>query len=135
MASPIPIVVTNANGQSLSITGATSGTQFGGPTPVVLCDINGNVLNLSASGGGMTWPSSVGIAYYAGSSAWGTSLTTSGSGTVVALTASPTFTGTLNGSTADFSTVVTTALTVNGALTDGTGAVGINGQVLSSTVT
>jgi len=51
MGSPTAIVVTNSNGQALTITGATSGTQFAAPTPVVLCDVNGNALVLSGSGG------------------------------------------------------------------------------------
>jgi hypothetical protein len=49
---------------------------------------------ISPGGGSMTWPAGgAGIPNYNGSSAWGTSYTTSGSGTVLSLTASPVFTG------------------------------------------
>ena len=52
-------------------------------------------VTIGTSGGSMVYPGS-GIAYSTGS-AWGTSYTTSGSGTVLALTASPTLTGTVAG--------------------------------------
>jgi hypothetical protein len=46
----------------------------------------------TGGGGSMTWPAGgAGIPNYTGSSAWGTSYTTSGSGTVLALVTSPTF--------------------------------------------
>lgn len=61
-------------------------------------------------GGSMSWPSGgAGIPNYSGSSSWGTTYTTTGSGTVVALATSPTFvTGittpaiTVSGSTAHY---------------------------------
>lgn len=49
MANPLPITITDANGHSLVITGASSGTQEAAPTPAVLCDVNGNVLNLGST--------------------------------------------------------------------------------------
>lgn len=50
--APTPIVITDKNGNTLTVTGATSGTQVGSPTPAVLTDKNGNALVLSSSGGG-----------------------------------------------------------------------------------
>jgi len=54
---------------------------------------------LESTGGGgeaqMEWPASPGIANYAGGNAWGTSYTVTGTGSVVALSVGPTFTGTL----------------------------------------
>lgn len=52
MANPVAIVVTDSNGKALTITGASSGTFFGGPVPAVLTDINGFALVLNSSGGG-----------------------------------------------------------------------------------
>lgn len=52
--NPIPVVVTDANGNTLAvsgISGSSGGTKVGNPTPVVLTDANGNVLNLSSGGG------------------------------------------------------------------------------------
>jgi hypothetical protein len=58
--------ISNLAFQSLTTTG-TSGA----------ATLSGGVLNIPqyAGGGSMTWPSTAGIAVYAGSSAWGTSLT------------------------------------------------------------
>ena len=76
-----------------------------------------NIPNYTSSGGSMSWPSSAGIANYSGSSSWGTSYTTSGTGTVVALKTSPVFvTPTLG---------VATATSINGvslSTTSGTGS-------------
>lgn len=51
--APTPVVVTDKNGNTLTITGATSGSQTGSPTPVVLTDKNGNALVLGAGSSGV----------------------------------------------------------------------------------
>jgi hypothetical protein len=67
-----------------------------------------NTIDCNSSGtGSMTYPAS-GIANSTGS-AWGTSYTTSGSGTVVALTSGPTFTGTVTIPTPSAQSNTTTA--------------------------
>lgn len=50
--APTPIVITDKNGNTLTVTGATSGTQVGSPTPAVLTDKNGNALVLGNGGSG-----------------------------------------------------------------------------------
>lgn len=64
-------------------------------------DINGNTVDAGlACGAGATFPPGTGIPQVVGGAAWGTTLSTSGTGTTVALTGSPTFTGTVSGITA-----------------------------------
>jgi hypothetical protein len=78
-----------------------------GTSGYVLSSTTAGVRSWVANGGGsMVYPGS-GIANSTGS-AWSTSYTTSGTGTVLALTASPTFTGTLIGETGSFSGIVST---------------------------
>lgn len=90
---------------------------------------NGGVVQViaTASGAGFTWPGA-GIANSTGSS-WGTSYTTSGSGTVVALTTSPTFTTPVLGtpSSGNLSNCTNLSLTtgVTGTLPVGNGGTGI----------
>ena len=52
--SPTPVVVTDANGKALTVTGTPSATQVGSPTPVVITDANGKVIALG-SGAGITF--------------------------------------------------------------------------------
>jgi len=52
--SPTPVVVTDANGKALTVTGVASATQVGSPTPVVITDANGKVIALG-SGAGITF--------------------------------------------------------------------------------
>jgi hypothetical protein len=61
---------------------------------------------LAATSGGMVYPGA-GIPNSTGT-AWGTSYTTSGTGTVIPLTAGPTFTGTLTASTVNVTSALTT---------------------------
>src|ERR1035438_7690110 len=49
--------------------------------------------NTITGGGGMSWPVGTGIPVVTGGASWGTTLTTTGSGTIVALAANSTFTG------------------------------------------
>lgn len=117
LGTPSAATLTNATGLPLStgVTGllpvANGGT--GTATPSLVAGTNITITGTwpnqtidSAGGGGMVYPAA-GIANSTGS-AWGTSYSTSGSGTVVALTASPTFTG-----TATFATVAPAANTVD----------------------
>jgi hypothetical protein len=86
----------------------TTGTS--GPATLI-----GNVLNIpqySGGGGGMVYPGTTGIVYYNGSG-WGTSYSTSGSGTTLALVNSPTFVG-----TSTFNAI--SATTINGLTFTGT---------------
>ena len=90
---------------------------------------NGGVVQIiaTASGAGFTWPAA-GIAVSTGT-AWGTSYSTSGSGTVVALTTSPTFTTPVLGtpSSGNLSNCTNLSLTsgVTGTLPVGNGGTGI----------
>jgi hypothetical protein len=90
---------------------------------------NGGVVQIiaTASGAAFTWPAA-GIANSTGSS-WGTSYTTSGSGTVVALTTSPTFVTPVLGtpSSGNLSNCTNLSLTtgVTGTLPVGNGGTGI----------
>ena len=90
---------------------------------------NGGVVQViaTASGAGFTWPAA-GIANSTGT-AWGTSYTTSGSGTVVALTTSPSFTTPVLGtpSSGNLSNCTNLSLTsgVTGTLPVGNGGTGI----------
>lgn len=103
LGTPSAATLTNATGLPLTsgVTGllpvANGGT--GTSTPSLVAGTNVTITGTwpnqtinSTGGGGMTYPAA-GIANSTGS-AWGTSYTTSGTGTVVALTAGPTFTGT-----------------------------------------
>jgi len=72
-----------------------------------------NTWTAVGAGGSMTWPATPGIPGCTGTpcAAWlATSYTTSGTGTVLALTASPTFTGTLNAA----------AIVATGSISNGT---------------
>lgn len=95
-ALPSGVTINNANwsGTALSVTNGGTGTSSPGLVAGTNITITGTWPNqtISAAGGGgsMVYPGA-GIAYSTGS-AWGTSYTTSGSGTVLALTTSPTFT-------------------------------------------
>ncbi len=79
---------------------ATAGTDYQAPITLTTTGSTGaatftsNTLNIPVySSGGMTWPTGgAGIPNYSGSSSWGTSYTTSGTGTVLALITSPSFT-------------------------------------------
>ena len=42
--APTPVLLTDQNGNQVTVTGSTTGTQVGNPTPVVLTDKNGNAL-------------------------------------------------------------------------------------------
>jgi len=113
-------------------------------------DIAGVDHNLLAATGSMIWPSSPGIAYYGGSSAWGTSITTSaglanvitdetGTGALVFGT-SPAITTSLTTGSTSFDLINTTATTVNfagasTALTMGatTGTLSLRNPVISFT--
>jgi hypothetical protein len=68
-------------------------------------------------GGGIGYPSGTGIAAVVSGASWGTTYSVSGTGTTVPLTASPTFTGTLNAAAGAFSGNVTIGgtLTLSGA--------------------
>lgn len=60
MANPFPVVVTNSQGQTLTITGATTGANStAAPFPVVLCDANGNIQTLAT--GASPIPQAAGI--------------------------------------------------------------------------
>ena len=118
MGSPLAIVITDSNGKSLTVAGATSGSQFAAPTPCVLTDVNGNALVLSGSGGG-------GV----------TSVATSG----LAIGGPITSTGTVSVAGSGNATTAATALSsVTGApagdviTTDGSGNVQDSGTLLSS---
>lgn len=67
MSNPLSVVVTDLNGNNLTITGSSVRTDaqrrslgicLTNPTPVVLCDLNGNPLVLGTGGG--TWASLTG---------------------------------------------------------------------------
>jgi hypothetical protein len=73
-----------AYGLQLPASGPTTATPFlSCPTPT--SSISACSWSAGGSGGSMTWPSTTGIAVYAGSSAWGTSLTAP-TGTIVGTT-------------------------------------------------
>jgi hypothetical protein len=80
--SLLSILATKQGSLSLTTTGSSGAATLSGST-----------LNIPqyAGGGSMTWPTAAGISNYSGSSSWGTSYTTSGSGTVIPLATSPTF--------------------------------------------
>lgn len=89
MANPTPIVITDSNGKTLTITGSTSGSQVAAPTPVILTDVNGNALVLgSASSSGTVNSGTIhqlGIYAATGTAVSGDSLLTD-SGTILAYT-------------------------------------------------
>ena len=103
---------------SLTDAGAVT---FGGTTFPTTNGTNGYVLTSNgtggsswtavAGGGSMTYPGA-GIANSTGS-AWGTSYTTTGSGTIVALATSPAFTTSITTGSTSFNLLNTTATTVN----------------------
>jgi len=103
---------------SLTDAGAVT---FGGTTFPTTNGTNGYVLTSNgtggsswtavAGGGSMTYPGA-GIANSTGS-AWGTSYTTTGSGTIVALATSPAFTTSITTGSTSFDILNTTATTVN----------------------
>ena len=76
------LLIGNGNGYSLNT--LTAGSN-------ITIDNSAGTITISSSGGGGTNPSSAGITYWNGT-AWSTSYNTSGTGTVVALTVSPSFT-------------------------------------------
>lgn len=49
--SPTSVVVTDANGKALAVTGVASAVQVGSPIPVVITDVNGKVIALGGSAG------------------------------------------------------------------------------------
>lgn len=48
MGQPLPVVITDRNGNAFTVSGTTSGTQIGAPLPVTLTDVNGNSLQFTS---------------------------------------------------------------------------------------
>jgi hypothetical protein len=99
--------------QTIGIVQNTQGSPGTTPQQVLL-----GSFGCASGGGGMTWPTSVGIQSWSSGTAWGTAYGVSGTGTTIALTASPAFTGTMTGVNATFSGNVS----IGGSLTMTTGA-------------
>lgn len=148
--SPTPIVITNAQGQALTITGATSssGTPQA-PTPCVLTDTNGNPLVLGSGSIEALTPSGNGTYAATGQVGLTTApngdiITADGSGNVkdsgtllssLAPLANPALTGTASAVTLKVSKSVTTGIN---ALGNQSGSITIDlslGNVISLTLT
>jgi hypothetical protein len=146
-AATVPVITTNAQGQVTSVTntaiaisgGAVSGNIAGSAGSVINALTAGTnitfssgttydgstaiTINATGGGGGMVYPGS-GIPNSTGS-AWGTSYSTTGSGTVVALATSPTFVTPILGTpqSGNFSTGTFTWPTFNQNTTGSAGSV------------
>lgn len=127
--------------------GLTLGLFKGTPTTGSIQNNSGSIQVYNGSGwvaigggsGSMTWPSNAGLAYYNGSG-WGTSYGTSGSGTTVALTSSPTLSGTPTAPTASIGTNTTQIATTeyviaNRGITSITAGTGLSGGTITTTGT
>jgi len=118
-----------------SSTGGLSKAALTAGTNVTITNGNGTITIAATGGGGMVYPAA-GIAVSTGS-AWGTSYSTTGSGTVVALATSPSFTtpvlGTPTSGTLTNCTGLPLTTGVTGVLPSANGGTGVNNG--SSTIT
>jgi hypothetical protein len=153
MSNPVSLILTDTNGNSLQVTGATIltpaerhalGILLSQPISAVLTDHSGNPLQLSSSAASSAWASLTGDLTETQVIPWdGGTVGTPDSGISRIGSASLAIgngttgntSGSLTLSSLYASLVDTVAVTLTGVFTDGTGSVGTNGQVLSSTVT